>query len=140
MRAGRRSMRSRCLSGMRMTIARHRLSTAHNMTACANTCQALDRLVGRNIRAQRIARGLSQTALGRAVSVTFQQVQKYENGKTKISAARLYLAAQLLDVPLASFFEGLTDMLPAQDAATAQSVGEARAAAKLMQCYLQIPN
>lgn len=67
---------------------------------------AVDRHVGARLRALRRERGLSQTALGRRLDVTFQQVQKYESGYNRISAGRLYHAALALEVPLMAFFDG----------------------------------
>ncbi len=54
--------------------------------------------------------GLSQTQLGDALSVTFQQVQKYEKGANRISASRLQQASRVLEIPIAFFFEGLPDV------------------------------
>jgi len=65
----------------------------------------VDRLVGIRITALRKARGLSQTALGTAVGVTFQQVQKYEKGQNRVGAGRLQEIARLLDVPVSAFFD-----------------------------------
>lgn len=65
----------------------------------------VDRLVGLRITTLRKARGLSQTALGAAVGVTFQQVQKYEKGQNRVGAGRLSEIARLLDVPVSAFFE-----------------------------------
>jgi transcriptional regulator with XRE-family HTH domain len=48
---------------------------------------------------------MSQTSLGNAVDLTFQQVQKYERGANRISASRLYEFARVLDVPVAFFFD-----------------------------------
>ncbi|MBB5765381.1 helix-turn-helix domain-containing protein [Methylorubrum thiocyanatum] len=64
-----------------------------------------DRIVGLRITTLRKARGLSQTALGTAVGVTFQQVQKYEKGLNRVGAGRLSEIAQLLEVPVSAFFE-----------------------------------
>lgn len=64
-----------------------------------------DHLVGLRITALRKARGLSQTALGTAVGVTFQQVQKYEKGQNRVGAGRLREIARLLEVPVSAFFE-----------------------------------
>lgn len=69
--------------------------------------QAVDRHVGAQLRLRRTLKGLSQEEVGLAVGVTFQQVQKYENGVNRISASRLWDFANLLDVPVNSFFEGL---------------------------------
>jgi len=65
---------------------------------------ALDRTIGRNIRLHRVRRGLSCAELGRAIRVSGQQAQKYESGRNRISAARLYDVARLLDVPVAALF------------------------------------
>ena len=65
----------------------------------------VDRLVGLRITALRKARGLSQTALGQAVGVTFQQVQKYEKGQNRVGAGRLRDIAHLLEVPVSAFFD-----------------------------------
>jgi transcriptional regulator with XRE-family HTH domain len=65
----------------------------------------VDRLVGIRITALRKARGMSQTALGTAVGVTFQQVQKYEKGQNRVGAGRLREIARLLEVPVSAFFE-----------------------------------
>ena len=50
--------------------------------------------------------GMSQEKLGIALNLTFQQVQKYEKGINRIGASRLQLISQILDVPVAFFFEG----------------------------------
>jgi transcriptional regulator with XRE-family HTH domain len=66
----------------------------------------VDVVVGRNIRNCRLQRGLSQTALGRQIGVTFQQVQKYERGANRVGASRLTDIARVLGVPLVRLFEG----------------------------------
>ena len=65
----------------------------------------VDRLVGSRITVLRKARRMSQTTLGNAVGVTFQQVQKYEKGQNRVGAGRLREIARLLDVPVSTFFE-----------------------------------
>ena len=52
-------------------------------------------------------RGISQTELGRKIGVTFQQIQKYENGKNRVGSGRLFKIASVLDVPITAFFEGV---------------------------------
>jgi transcriptional regulator with XRE-family HTH domain len=64
-----------------------------------------DRSIGSRIAAYRTAQGLSQTALGQALGVTFQQVQKYEKGRNRVGAARLQAIADFLDVPVSTFFD-----------------------------------
>jgi len=55
---------------------------------------------------RRLLVGLSQTKLGDALDVTFQQIQKYEKGANRIGASRLQQLARVLDVTPAFFFEG----------------------------------
>jgi len=66
---------------------------------------AAEKLIGERIAAFRKMRGISQGALGEAVGVTFQQVQKYEKGTNRASAGRLQQMAGVLGVPLISFFD-----------------------------------
>jgi transcriptional regulator with XRE-family HTH domain len=66
---------------------------------------AVDTHIGAQIRDQRSAAGLSQAALGDKVSVSFQQIQKYESGVNRVTAARLFEICEALDVSLASMFE-----------------------------------
>ena len=67
---------------------------------------AVDTLVGQNIRILRQDRGMSQTELGRKIDVTFQQVQKYENGTNRVGGGRLFKIASTFGVPITAFFEG----------------------------------
>jgi transcriptional regulator with XRE-family HTH domain len=66
----------------------------------------IDSLVGRNIRVQRMAKGLSQTALGDAVGVTFQQMQKYERGINRVGMGRLVRIAEVLELPVMALLDG----------------------------------
>ena len=66
-----------------------------------------DRHVGARVRMRRMMLGMSQTKLGDAVGLTFQQVQKYEKGTNRIGASRLQQIAYILQVPVSFFFEGL---------------------------------
>ncbi|MEY9165801.1 transcriptional regulator with XRE-family HTH domain [Sinorhizobium fredii] len=65
----------------------------------------IDAEVGRRIRARRVSMEMSQTDLGQALGVTYQQVQKYEAGRSKVGAGRLQSIANVLEVPLSYFFE-----------------------------------
>ena len=67
----------------------------------------VDRHVGRLIRLRRRALGMSQGALAAAVGLSFQQVQKYERGRNRVSASTLHALAAALGVGVADFFEGL---------------------------------
>lgn len=69
--------------------------------------QAADVFCGGRVRAGRRLRNQSQEALADACGVSFQQIQKYENGANRISISRLVEIAQSQDLPLAWYFEGL---------------------------------
>jgi transcriptional regulator with XRE-family HTH domain len=60
------------------------------------------------MRQQREACELSQTQLGEKLSVSFQQVQKYERGTNRLSASAMWAACQALEVEPNYFFEGLS--------------------------------
>jgi transcriptional regulator with XRE-family HTH domain len=62
--------------------------------------------VGRLVRALRVSRGLSQTELANRIGVTFQQVQKYENGGNRISMGRLTNIAKLFKVSVPYLLDG----------------------------------
>jgi transcriptional regulator with XRE-family HTH domain len=68
------------------------------------TASKLDVAVGWRVRSLRERSGMSQAALARRLGVSFQQLQKYESGKNRISAGRLKMVAELLDLPVDSFF------------------------------------
>lgn len=70
---------------------------------------AVDMHVGKRIRLRRTLLGMSQEQLGVALSITFQQVQKYERGANRVSASRLWDISQILDVPISYFFEDMAD-------------------------------
>ena len=63
--------------------------------------------VGQRLRTWRALLGLSQMAVADAIGLTFQQLQKYENGSNRISASRLYDLSQVLDVDIAYFFDDM---------------------------------
>ena len=67
----------------------------------------IDQRIGRRIRERRVVLGLNQTKLAAGLGISFQQVQKYEDGSNRMGAGMLYGCAQLLDVPPEYFFEGL---------------------------------
>lgn len=106
--------------------------------------------VGKQLRVQRIIMGLSQEALAKAVGITFQQVQKYERGINRMSASRLFDFAQVLNVPVAYFFEAYD--AGTGKAAAAGGVAEggeeefdyeqvfSRETLELMRCYHKIKN
>jgi transcriptional regulator with XRE-family HTH domain len=67
---------------------------------------ATDKHVGKQICMRRLMLGMTIEALGNAVGVTYQQMYKCEKGLNRIGASRLQHIAQILEVPIAFFFEG----------------------------------
>jgi transcriptional regulator with XRE-family HTH domain len=76
-------------------------------TSTAKSPAASDVAIGRNVRLQRLACGLSQGDLARTLGVSYQQVQKYECGINRIGGGRLARIAEVLDAPLATLFAGV---------------------------------
>jgi transcriptional regulator with XRE-family HTH domain len=64
----------------------------------------VDRRVGSRIRARRAIVGLSQEKLAKQIGITFQQIQKYENGSNRVGSGRLQEIANALNVPISYFF------------------------------------
>ena len=78
----------------------------------------VDLHVGARVRVRRTLLGMTQTNLGDAIGVTFQQVQKYENGANRISASRLFDLSQILAVPIEYFFDDMPADIAASSLAT----------------------
>ena len=76
------------------------------------TLGTIDLHVASRVRERRIVLGMSQRQIATALDLTFQQVHKYEQGKARISADRLYAFSKVLSVPVTFFFEGITDTSP----------------------------
>src|ERR1700688_700916 len=70
-----------------------------------------DQMLGR-----RRAIKMTQEHLAQELKLSFQQIQKYENGKSRVSAARLYEICQVLDVPIASMFDDIPLNRPSKSA------------------------
>lgn len=83
---------------------------------------ATDKYVGMRLRIRRTQMGWSQTRLGDAIGVTFQQIQKYEKGSNRIGAGRLHQIATLFNVEPGFFFEGA----PAPDGMPRDARAEAK--------------
>jgi transcriptional regulator with XRE-family HTH domain len=83
-----------------------RLGCHPEISAVAKQPNLIDQHVGSRVRMRRVMLGVSQERLGKALGVTFQQVQKYEKGANRIGASRLQAISKLLEVPPSFFFEG----------------------------------
>jgi ribosome-binding protein aMBF1 (putative translation factor) len=74
-------------------------------TKSPRTPGTVDKHIGARMRESRLAINMSQSHLGEKLGVTFQQIQKYESGRNRVSAARLFEICKALNVTLSSMFE-----------------------------------
>jgi transcriptional regulator with XRE-family HTH domain len=82
------------------------------------TKQPVDIFVGSRVRMRRLLNGLTQKDLAEMIGVSFQQLQKYEKGASRVGPAKLQLIAQALDVPIGFFFEGASESETGADGET----------------------
>ena len=99
----------------------------------------IDLHLGRRLRRRRRLLGLTQQQLAVQVGIRFQQIQKYECGANRISAARLWQLAEALETPVAYFYDGLAEAMEA-DAPTpkAGEVFSRKETLDLIQAYYQL--
>ena len=67
--------------------------------------------LGNKLKLRRLALGLTQTKVAKAINVTFQQIQKYEKGTNGVSSIRLLQLANYLKVPVNYFFEDFSEYM-----------------------------
>lgn len=84
---------------------------------------SLDQRIGERIRLRRTELGLTQDQLAAALGVSYQQIQKYENGANRISAARLWQIGRRLEVPVGWFFDEPDDPTGSDDGRLVQARG-----------------
>jgi len=99
--------------------------------------RSVDVHVGRRVRQRRWMLGMTQQTLADRVGIKFQQIQKYETGANRISSSRLWDIAEVLEVPVAFFFDGLEGQADAGDARG--DVLADREAQDLVRAYYAIP-
>jgi len=81
--------------------------TAHRQTRTGP--DPIDIHIAKRVRERRIELGLTQPDVAGELGISFQHLYKFEKGKNRISAARLYALSKALGVPVAFFFEGLEE-------------------------------
>jgi transcriptional regulator with XRE-family HTH domain len=105
----------------------------------ARRAEAGDAVVGRNIRLYRLARRMSQSALGKSVGVTSREVQKYEKGVSPVGAGHLVRIATVLSVPVAELIAGLDAPQHRSGSAPLALIAE-RTPMRLIQAFSKIPD
>lgn len=71
----------------------------------------LDPFIGKRVKLRRSEMGMSQAKLGEELGLSFQQIQKYENGKNRVSASTLFQISKILGVNFSYFVEGYGESL-----------------------------
>ncbi|HEY0051856.1 MAG TPA: helix-turn-helix transcriptional regulator, partial [Caulobacteraceae bacterium] len=84
----------------------------------------IDLHLGRRLRRRRRLLGLTQQQLAIQVGIRFQQIQKYECGANRISAARLWQLSEALESPVSYFYDGLTEALERKGQQPSEARGE----------------
>ncbi|MFN7129173.1 MAG: helix-turn-helix domain-containing protein [Brevundimonas sp.] len=99
----------------------------------------IDLHLGRRLRRRRRLLGLTQQQLAVQVGIRFQQIQKYECGANRISAARLWQLAEALETPVSYFYDGVTEALERKDATqTGGEMFSRKETLDLIQAYYQL--
>ena len=98
----------------------------------------IDLHLGRRLRRRRRLLGLTQQQLALKVGIRFQQIQKYECGANRISAARLWELAEALETPVSYFYDGLAEALERKEAAANGDSFSRNETLDLIQAYYQL--
>lgn len=105
--------------------------------------RAIDLHVGLRVRARRRELRLSMEALATSLSITYQQIQKYEKGANRISASKLYEIAGVLETSVAYFYDGLSNDAAGgaceRNVARADAVAATPGGVALLEAYLTLP-
>jgi DNA-binding XRE family transcriptional regulator len=89
----------------KLSNANNAMKKAKRKSGSPRSASAVDKYIGVRMREQRLALEMSQVQLGKELGVSFQQIQKYESGRNRVSAGRLFEICKALNVSLSSMFE-----------------------------------
>lgn len=98
----------------------------------------IDLHLGRRLRRRRRLLGMTQQQLAMRVGIRFQQIQKYECGANRISAARIWQLAEALESPVSYFYDGLTEALERKETAATPEMFSRKETLDLIQAYYQL--
>lgn len=94
--------------------------------------------LGKRLRIRRRLLRLTQKQLAQRCGLLHQQIQKYECGKNSLSAARLWLLAEVLECSISYFYEGLAPTPPGVEGGGDRDVYSRRETVDLIQAYYQL--
>lgn len=99
----------------------------------------IDIHVGARMRLRRTLLGLTQGGLGKALGLTFQQIQKYERGSNRIAASTLHRLAHVLDVPVSFFFDDMPVDMAIRPSTDQEDALTRRESLELLRHYYRVP-
>lgn len=100
----------------------------------------LDPFIGMKVKQRRMELGMTQGKLGEKLGITFQQVQKYENGRNRISASTLFRISQILGVSISYFVEGFDRSFTLKDEDSLIYQVQNKESVSLMNYFADIPD
>jgi len=104
-------------------------------------CNKINEYIGNRIRLKRRLLGVTQVKLSSYLGVTFQQIQKYENGKSRVSASSLLLLAYFFDINPSYFFDGYEGVCDSShDYAGSSDTDEIAESDKYLQSFMKLYN
>lgn len=98
------SNQDKIIKELEKIVKRYRPAPPDLVASVEMSAEEVDKVVGANLRRLRKERGYSQQDVGDLFGITFQQVQKYENGTNRISCGKLYVMAGAFGVNINAFF------------------------------------
>ncbi|MES2931612.1 MAG: helix-turn-helix transcriptional regulator [Patescibacteria group bacterium] len=98
----------------------------------------IDSHLGKRLRRLRRLLGLTQQQLGTKVGIRFQQIQKYECGANRISAARLWQLAEALESSVTYFYDGLREALEGREVEGDGEEHSRRETLDMIEAYYQL--
>jgi len=96
--------------------------------------------IGKALKQYRLAAKLSQMALAEKIGISYQQLQKYENGTDNISLYRLQQICEALSIPVSSIIEVLEDAEPGKIAEDISKYGLSKEEKTLLDLFRRITN
>lgn len=100
------------------------------------TPDAISLHIGGKIKQRRKQQGLSLKKLAASTGLTYQQIQKYEQGRNRVSAPVLYTLSKMLDIPITYFFDGLDS----QTSGLLEQLAEIDRGEEMLKSFLDLKN
>jgi transcriptional regulator with XRE-family HTH domain len=106
----------------------------------ANVVKDHRQRIGKALKQHRLAAHLSQMALAEKIGISYQQLQKYENGTDNISLYRLQQICEALTIPVSSIIEVLEEAEHGKIAEDISTYGLSKEEKTLLDLFRRITN